>query len=160
MRSDYSLYAVAVILFILTGIVFMYQIDYKELWIVSTTVLGFFFLGLGYSQRPKVQAKTVTVETPQPLTTIITQPEPPIQEATEAPVIVEAPVVEQVIAIKSLREVKGIGEKREGQLKAIGINTIEDLAKASAEDLASKLKVSQKITTNWIENAKKLVEKS
>jgi polyhydroxyalkanoate synthase len=62
--------------------------------------------------------------------------------------------------VKGLTEVKGIGEKRADQLKNIGISSVEDLAKASADDLAAKLKISPKITKVWIENAKKLVEKS
>ena len=39
-------------------------------------------------------------------------------------------------------------------------NTIEDLAKASPEDLASKLKIAPYFTGQWIENAKKIVTKS
>jgi predicted flap endonuclease-1-like 5' DNA nuclease len=143
MRSDYTLYTVAIILFIVTIIALVQQIG--ELWIISTFILGLFFIGLGYSQRPKAQAvaKTVHVEAP-PL------PTPAVQETVEKP----APTM------IDLTEVKGIGEKRAAQLKNIGINSVEDLAKASAEDLASKLKVSPKITGAWIENAKKLTEKS
>lgn len=142
MRLDYILYAVAIILFIITGIALVQQVE--GLWIISTFVLGLFFIGLGYSQRPKAQAATtVHVEAP-PL------PTPAVQETVEKP----APIT------RDLTEVKGIGEKRAAQLKNIGINSVEDLAKASAEDLASKLKVSPKITSAWIENAKKLTEKS
>lgn len=141
MRLDHILYVVAIILFIVTGIALVQQIG--ELWIISTFVLGLFFIGLGYSQRPKAQAATtVQVEAPPPT--------PIVQETVEKP----APTM------RDLTEVKGIGEKRAAQLKNIGINSVEDLAKASAEDLASKLKVSPKITSTWIENAKKLTEKS
>jgi len=151
MRSDYALYAVAIIFFILTGITLAYQVEAQELWIISTFVLGLFFIGLGYSQRPKAQAKTVTVEAPPPPTPAVQEPvAQDIQEIVEKP----APTV------KELTEVKGIGEKRADQLKNIGISNVEDLAKASADDLAAKLKVSPKITKVWIENAKKLVEKS
>jgi predicted flap endonuclease-1-like 5' DNA nuclease len=151
MRSDYALYAVAIIFFILTGITLAYQVESQELWIISTFVLGLFFIGLGYSQRPKAQAKTVTVEGPPP-------PTPAVQEpvAQDIQQIVEKPAP----TVKGLTEVKGIGEKRAGQLKNIGISSVEDLAKASADDLAAKLKISPKITKVWIENAKKLVEKS
>ncbi len=45
-------------------------------------------------------------------------------------------------------------------LKAVGISTVEELAEASAEDLAAKLKVSPKFTEKWIENARKLVKKT
>ncbi|MCS7115411.1 MAG: helix-hairpin-helix domain-containing protein, partial [Nitrososphaerota archaeon] len=77
-------------------------------------------------------------------------PAPAIQETVEKP----APIV------RDLTEVRGIGEKRAAQLKSVGINTVEELARASAEDLASKLRVSPKIVSAWIENAKKLIEKS
>jgi predicted RecB family nuclease len=56
--------------------------------------------------------------------------------------------------------VKGIKEKRVGQLKTIGINSIEDLANASANDIAAKLQVSSKITGKWVESAKELSKKS
>ncbi|MGB9854458.1 MAG: helix-hairpin-helix domain-containing protein [Candidatus Bathyarchaeales archaeon] len=154
MRSDYALYTVAIIFFILTGITLAYQVESQELWIISTFVLGLFFIGLGYSQRPRAQAKTVTVEAPLP-------PTPAVQE----PAAVEAQAVQETVeqptaTVKGLTEVKGIGEKRAEQLKGVGINSVEDLAKASADDLAAKLKVSPKITKVWIENAKKLAEKS
>ncbi|MGD0995976.1 MAG: helix-hairpin-helix domain-containing protein [Candidatus Bathyarchaeia archaeon] len=58
-----------------------------------------------------------------------------------------------------LTEVSGIGEKRESQLKAIGINSVDDLAKASVEDLAKRLKVSPKIVAKWVASAKQLQQK-
>lgn len=57
-----------------------------------------------------------------------------------------------------LTQVKGIGEKRATQLKALGINSVEDLAKASAKTIAKKLQISPKITKKWIASAKKLVK--
>lgn len=147
MRSDYALYVVAIIFFILTGIVYIHQIEYKELWIITTAVLGIFFIGLGYTQRPKVETKITTIEAPPttPSTTQIVREEIPKETAPTR---------------RELTEVKGIGAKRAEQLKALNIVSVEDLAKASATELASKLKVSPKITERWIENAKKLVEKS
>jgi predicted flap endonuclease-1-like 5' DNA nuclease len=53
-------------------------------------------------------------------------------------------------------QIRGISEKRAEQLKANGINTIEELANASAVDLAAKLNVSPKIVKMWIGSAKKL----
>lgn len=172
MRSDYALYAVAIIFFILTGITLVYPVESKELWVTSTIVLGLIFIVLGYNQRPKATAKPVTAEAPPP-TTPPTPPVPAVQEpAVEAPAVqekIEAPEEVRVPAPTpapqameglALTEVKGIGEKRAAQLRNIGVNTVEELAKASAEDLAARLKVSQKITSAWIENAKKLVEKS
>jgi predicted flap endonuclease-1-like 5' DNA nuclease len=151
MRSDYALYTVAIIFFIITGIVFAIQIEetYKSLGIIATAVLGIFFIGLGYSQRPRAKVQNV-----------MTAP-PASQPSTET---VEEKTVETVgMATPTgtpLTNIKGIGEKRAEQLKALGINSVEELAKASAKEIASKLKISPKITQRWIENAKKLTEKS
>ena len=57
-----------------------------------------------------------------------------------------------------IADVKGIGSKREGQLKAIGISTVEDLAKASAEELAEEMKTTPEIAGRWIKEAKKLLD--
>ena len=54
----------------------------------------------------------------------------------------------------SLTSVKGVGEKRAAQLNALGINTVEDLAQVSVEDLAKNLKISPKIAAKLIEAAK------
>jgi predicted flap endonuclease-1-like 5' DNA nuclease len=150
MRSDYALYAVAIIFFILTGIVYVYQAEYREVWIITTAVLGLFFIGLGYTQRPKATPKPAAIEAHPPAT-----PTTSPQMAKEEKELTAPPQVGL-----ELTEVKGIGVKRAEQLKALGILSVEDLAKASAKDLASKLKVSPKITEKWIKNAKKLVEKS
>ena len=152
MRTDYVLYVVAVILFIITGIVAVYSVE-QTLWIASTAVLGLFFAGLGLSQRPKMQS--IAVETP-PAITIAVQPtvkEEPKKE--EAP-----PVMETPMATFELTQVKGIKAKRVEQLKVLGINNAQDLANASASDLAAKLKIASYFTEQWIENAKKLTGKS
>jgi len=146
MRTDYALYAVAVIFFIITGIVCFYQVECRELWMVATAALGIFFAGVGYTQRPKT-TKTVTVEaTPSTTSATTVQKEKLSPEAAQAKTL-------------KLTDVRGIGTKRAEQLKAVGITGVEDLAKASAEDLASKLGVSTKTTGKWIEEAKKLLEK-
>ncbi len=147
MRSDYALYTVAIIFFIITGIIFAYQVEL--LWAVATAIIGLLFIGLGYSQSPK--PKATTIETPPPTPPTLTEV---VEEEKTETAIEAAPTVVE------LTEVKGIGEKRAEQLKALGINSVEDLAKASAKDLAVKLKISPKITGKWIRNAKKLVEKS
>mgnify|MGYP001036499485 CR=1 FL=1 len=147
MRSDYALYTVAIIFFIITGTVSILELTEFErnLGIITTAVLGLLFVGLGYSQRPKI-TRVESLPTPAPtIPPTITKEE----TATEA-----APTV------APLTEVKGIGEKRAEQLKGLDINTIEDLAKASAKGLASKLKISPKITAKWIGNAETLAEKS
>lgn len=148
MRSDYALYTVAIIFFILTGIVLAYQVEFIELWTIITVVLGLLFIGLGYSQRPKPKATTIKEAPPAP-----TVPPTVTEEKIET-------TIEAVPVVVKLTEVKGIGEKRTEQLKVLGINSVEDLAKASAKDLAAKLKMSPKIIRKWIKNAKKLVEKS
>ena len=150
MRLDYALYAVAVIIFfILAGIVSFYSVEPKELWVVVAATIGLFVGGLGYTQRPKRSAIAVPPPTPPP---------PTVSEV----VVEEKPVTLAEVALPKLEltQVKGIKEKRAGQLKAIGINSVEDLAKASAEDLAAKLKISPKIVGKWIEDAQKLLEKS
>jgi predicted flap endonuclease-1-like 5' DNA nuclease len=159
MRSDYALYAVAIIFFIITVIVFAIQMDetYKSLGIITTAVLGIFFIGLGYTQRPRAKVQTAATAPSTPPSSIQPAPPPP-PTITET---VEEKVAETAVpAGIPLTDIKGIGEKRAEQLKALGINNVEELAKASAKELASKLKISPKITQRWIENAKKLTEKS
>jgi len=147
MRSDYALYTVAIIFFILTGIVLAYQEELKELWTVTTAVLGLLFIGLGYSQRPRTKATAIEAPPVPTATTTVTE------EETET-------VMEAAPTVVALTDVKGIGEKRAEQLKALGINNVDNLAKASAKDLAGKLEISPKFTRRWITNAKKLTEKS
>lgn len=172
MRSDYALYVAAIILFIIAGIsaVIVPAGLGRDLWVVTTAVLGLLFAGLGYTQKPKLKAR-ITVETPPSTPVLTPAPAPATAPATTrepiAPTVtepakeekIEVPV-EPAPSVLELTEVKGIGEKRKEQLNAFGINSVEDLAKASADDLATKLKVSPKITAKWIEDAKKKLEKS
>lgn len=149
MRSDYALYIVAIIFFLISITATVYQVEQYELWTVTTVVLGFLFIGLGYVLRPKIT--TTTTETQQPPTppTTVTETSTVMEKAE---VSVETPTIE-------LTQVKGIGPKRAEQLKSLGINSVKDLAEASAKNLAGKLEISPKITRRWIENAKKLVKK-
>lgn len=171
MRSDYVLYVVAVIFFIMTAAVATYAVT-QQLWIVTTAVIGLAFIGLGYTQRPKPAAATMTTSAPPPPPSTPQQQQQQVQpeviepiqpivaevaKQEEAAPIVQAPQPEP--AGGGLTEVKGIGEKRAAQLKALGINSIEDLAKASAKDLAAKLNISPKITNKWTENAKEIGQK-
>ena len=154
MRSDYALYAVAIVFFILTGVVVAYSVE-QQLWIVTSTVLGLIFIGLGYTQRPKQITSTTTAPT------VTTPPPPPAQTSVKEEV--KGQKTEQTALESSaveLTQVKGIKEKRAEQLKAIGINSIENLANASANDIAAKLKISPKITGKWVESAKELAKKS
>ncbi len=149
MRLDYALYVLAALLLIITVVPFVVTIEGVEsetrsLWVVTTVVLGLLSIGLGYSQRPKTAAQACQPATTGPQETVPqTQPAPTIETPTAT-------------AALELMQVKGIGEKRATQLKALGINNVDDLAKASAEDIAKKLQISPKITQKWIDSAKEL----
>lgn len=154
------MYIVAVIFFVLTSAVLIYQVEMKELWVLTTAVLGLLFIGLGYSQRPRPQMIAPAVETtpapaapaPEPAPTPVTATETVEQPAEIAAEVVPPP--------PELTKVKGIGSIRAKQLSDLGISTIEELSNASARNLAKKLDISPKITAKWIENAKQLAEKS
>jgi len=155
MRPDYALYVIAIVFFILTSVVVAYSVE-QQLWIVTTAVLGLVFIGLGYTQRPKQIISTEATPT-------LTSPPPPPPMPTT---VKEEPKKEQIEQTtepqtlpSGLTQVKGIKEKRAQQLKAIGINSIEDLANASTNDIAARLQISPKITGRWIENAKELAKK-
>ena len=167
MRSDYVSYVVAIIFFILTAAA-TYAVIHP-LWIVTTAVIGLAFIGLGYSQRPKQATPPVTptVPSPSPPQQQQQQETPVMPTSPPQPTMIEVvkhdeatPIVQAPQPLASvLTKVKGIGEKRAAQLKAIGITSIEGLATASAKDLATKLDISPKITTKWIENAKEIGQK-
>lgn len=161
MRLDYTLYVLGALILVVTVVPFVITIegvesDTRNLWVISTVVLGLLSIGLGYSQRPKTAAQACqTATTTVPQETVPTQtPEVAVQEPA-APVV-EAPAAATVTL--ELTEVKGIGEKRAAQLKTLGINNAAELAKASAEDIASKLQVSSKIAQKWIDNAREIVK--
>jgi predicted flap endonuclease-1-like 5' DNA nuclease len=159
MRLDYILYIVAIICFIVTGGV-AYAAAEQQLWIVIPAVVGLAFIGMGYTQRPKEETSTQMAVAPPPPPPTVTTTE--VKQATEEveEKIEPAPVIEVKRATHDLLEVKGIKDKRALQLKTVGINTVEDLAKASATDLATKLKIAPYFTGKWIESAKEIVEKS
>ena len=163
MRSDYALYMVAIIFLIITVISFaLVSTEFeRNLSVVTTAMLGLLFFGLGYTQRPKPQSVAVKASPPPAAPPRVAAPAPlpavEVVKEKKPEIVVEAAPVPSIM---ELTEVKGIGEKRKEQLKALGIRSVEDLAKASAEDLAQKLKISPKITGKWIENAKNLSGKS
>jgi len=95
----------------------------------------------------ETQPSTQTVETPVAV---------PVIKAEISAQAVEAPQTATATAKLEFMQIRGISEKRAEQLKANGINTIEELANASAVDLAPKLNVSPKIVKMWIGSAKKL----
>jgi predicted flap endonuclease-1-like 5' DNA nuclease len=172
MRLDYISYTVAIILFIVTlAVAATYALE-QQLWIVTTAVIGLVFVGLGYTQRPKMKATptTTNITTNANVNVLATvpppAPSPPVQPVVTEAVNVEAvkaeevePIIQPLPPAGELTGIKGIKEKRAAQLKAIGINSVEDLAKASDTDLATKLNISPKITGKWIEDAKKVGQK-
>ena len=179
MRSTILFYLLAVIFFLLTAIALITVVDQteKSVWSVATVVLGLFSLGLGYYQRPK--GRTVVGEAPEvntaqavdphlreshieeaiekhvPPTTSPVSPSPMPTQVIAAIPAMTPPAAEQAPPLKSeLFAIKGIGEKRVAQLKALGINRVDDLAKTSPQYLADNLSISPKITQKWVENAK------
>jgi len=97
-------------------------------------------------QTPVKEAVPI-VETPAPMAP---QEQAPIEKPSQETEV--SPVEQQTVSV--LTTVKGIGDKRASQLNSLGINTVEELAKASVEDLAKKLNVSPKIVAKWVEAAK------
>ena len=198
MRLDYTLYALAAVFFIITAVSFVMLIETeRNLWVVSTVVLGLLSIGLGYSQRPKIRGaatspmpttetatsgttaiaqapqtplvttvETAKVEAPKEEAVQITMEPTPVMEAQpevktetviEIPPMMETPAPAAAPTIE-LTQVKGIGEKRAAQLKAIGINSIDELAQTSSEEVAKKLQISPKIVKKWIAGAKELAK--
>jgi predicted flap endonuclease-1-like 5' DNA nuclease len=151
MRSDYALYGVAIIFFVITAfsLIVLGGVE-QNLSVVTTVVLGILFVGLGLTLRPSTKTARATAPT---------APTPQAPVAIETPIKEEEVVVETASKTLELTSVKGIKEKRAAQLKALGINTVEELSTASPEKLAKKLKISPKFTESWVQNAKKLVEK-
>jgi len=148
MRLDYTLYILAVLLFLITVVSLVTPLiaeAERSLWVVTTVVLGILSVGLGYSQRPKTEAQACQPAVQIPQATVPQKP----ATTMETSAMTEA---------LELTQVKGIGVKRATQLKVLGINNVDDLAKASAEDVAKKLQISSKITKKWIASAKELVK--
>lgn len=196
MRSDYLLYLLAVVFFLIAATSIALVADQTQiLWVTSAVILGLVSAGLGYYQRPKPRIAAATTPEAQPselvdshvreshiaegaekhvepvATPVSTTPVPiqdvtpmpllapePVPPTTPAPIETPAPVAVEALTPpeSELMVVKGINGKRAAQIKALGINTIEDLAKASPEDLAKNLMLSPKITRMWIGSAKKL----
>jgi len=166
MRSDYMLYSVAIILFVITGILYFILTAENErvVSVVATMTFGILVAGLGYMLRPRTRpAAATTAPSEAPTTSIATTPPPPVIELEPAPVEhvkEKTPASTEFVPLKlRLTKIKGIGEMRSTQLKSLGIGNVKDLAQASAKDLAGKLDVSPKTTARWIADAKAIVEK-
>ena len=77
-----------------------------------------------------------------------------------APIPVTTPSPTEAVSIKNeLLTINGINKKTAQQLEKLGINNIDDLAEASAEDLTKELKVDLSIAQKWITEAKKLKQR-
>jgi len=92
-----------------------------------------------------------------------TTPTPTVMSTTSIPNQPIAPIaVPNLSSVRhsypknDLRIIEGINEKIMSQLAKLGISNIEDLAKASAENIAKDLKVDLSTTRKWISVAKKL----
>jgi predicted flap endonuclease-1-like 5' DNA nuclease len=168
------LYVLAALLLIITVVPFVAPIgvettETRSVWVVASVVLGLLSIGLGYSQRPKTEAQACEPAVPTPQKTM-----PPTQPATTMDTVkeektmkapMEKPAMKEATAVSApaaatvdLTQVKGIGEKRAMQLKALGINSVDKLATASAKNIAKKLKVSPKIVKKWVDSAKEIVK--
>jgi len=106
-------------------------------------------------RQPEQQPSEVTTAIAQPTVTDVVKLEEP--KIAVEPAVEPAPLVQPTAG--GLTDVKGIGEKRASQLRALGILSVEDLSKASAKDLATRLKISPKITDKWIQNAREIEQK-
>lgn len=161
MRSDYLLYLVAVILFVITAISYiaLQQIE-RSLSMVTTVILGLLFIALGYTQRPRISRPITSLVVPntQPPAAVMETPKP-IQETPVAAVVEtqSTPAVAKPTA--DLTVIKGIKAKRAEQLRSLGINNAEDLANASPIELAAKLRIAPYFTEKWVTGAKELVER-
>jgi predicted flap endonuclease-1-like 5' DNA nuclease len=103
-------------------------------------------------ETPPIAAETPKVAEPTLQTPVLTAPQPAPQLSAPE----EVPALPA--ATSNLTKIRGISAARAEQLKAYGINSVEDLAKASPEDLAVKLAVSPKIVKMWVGSAKKQVK--
>lgn len=112
-------------------------------------------------EAPKEEEILPVQTAPTTETPIIQEPQVTVQPAMPEPPASTVPSIEvnEPSIAHALTEISGIGEKRASQLKALGINSFDDLAKASVEDLAKSLKVSPKIVVKWVAGAKKLQQK-
>ena len=140
MRADIPLYIIAIICFGLAAGLHLYSSEPAQAYTVILAVLGAIFAGVGYSMRPKstIETEAITMEKPE------------VRE--------EATAKAEAKPSLELIDVKGIGPKRAEQLKKIGIQSVEDLAKESSEELSKKAKVSTKIADKWIKAAKEALK--
>jgi len=64
MRTDYPLYVVAIVCFIIAIYAYAAPLAETELYIYSLVVIGIIFIGLGYIARPKGTTLSITKTSP------------------------------------------------------------------------------------------------
>jgi len=153
MRSDYALYVVAIICFILAAFVLAGSSGYigylaiepliSSVATAVLAILGLISAGAGYLVRPGGM-------------TLIPRPHLPAPKLSSSPPTpqLSLPVIPPI----DVTEVRGVGPKRAKQLRELGINTAQDLAKTTATTLAAKTELSTKITRKWVRRAKRLIK--
>ena len=89
---------------------------------------------------------------PTPLTTT------PIPNQPIAPIPIPTPssIEQHSFPKEDLLTLKGINERIVAQLEKMGINTIDDLVRTSAKNIAEELKMDLHIVKKWISEAKEL----
>ncbi len=170
MRLDYALYVLAA-LFLVTSLLFALLV--ADIFWIAPLVLGLLCLGVGYYARPKTvhgaarrhPRRLRDASDPHDQQAIRKAPEPEQETQSATPVsfqgntaqsdAVAAPEKPANSALE-LTHVKGITPKRVEQLESFGINSLSQLAGASAEHLAKDLKIPRDMAEKWIADAKKL----
>jgi predicted flap endonuclease-1-like 5' DNA nuclease len=80
----------------------------------------------------------------------------PMPLIAPSPVFTPKPAESSSSLKGELKTIKGINDETAAKLGTLGIENIDDLAKASPEALASELKVPAATVQKWIDRAKKL----
>jgi len=58
----------------------------------------------------------------------------------------------------TLQDVDGVGSSYEEKLKNVNINTVEELAKESPEELSKKVSISENYANRWITSARNILK--
>lgn len=146
MRFDIIFYFFGIICFILAACIipFWGVTLIPVAFLIVLLLFGLFFMAFGYSARSRKYKIIAPVE--------------PIETRVEGKLIQLPPTPSKPPT--QLDKIRGIGPKRIAQLNALQIMYVEDLARFSAENLATKLKISSKITAKWIEQAQNLIKEA
>jgi len=99
-------------------------------------------------QLPEKAPEVIEKEVPEKIKKVEEIPKK-IKEIKKAPKVVEKKLK------KALTDIKGIGPKRAKELEAIGIKTVDSLAKSSPKKIARSLNIATKDALRWIKEARK-----